>query len=124
MSYRRKPALGNYLVGQGHAHYGPGTSLTLLTRPVFAAPGLGCASCAGDCSSCSRKGMGLFETGFSPSDWGIGEWSVIGIGAYMLFSTLFTTGRAVKAVGRIPGERRKKKAARLRARASELTKKK
>ena len=78
--------------------------------------GLGCASCGGGC------GMGLFDGG--PSAWGGLEWGMLAVGAYMVASTVFTTGRAVRRVRAIPGERRRRKAAALRARANELSKKK
>jgi hypothetical protein len=58
------------------------------------------------------------------SSWGIAEWAVILGGAYVVGSVLFTTKRAASAVRRLPGERRKKRAAHYRKLASELTSKK
>jgi hypothetical protein len=81
--------------------------------------GMGCADCGGKC-----KGLGLFDSGADFTQWGAGEWAIAIVGGYMLVSTVFTTGRAVKSVRAIPGERRKRRAARLRAQANELTKKK
>jgi hypothetical protein len=104
-----------YVMGQGHEHLGPGTSMVQFVRG-----GLGCASCSGKCGSCG--GMGLFDSGMDVSGWGAVEWIVAGIGAYAVISTVFTTGRVARKVRAIPGERRKRKAARLRARAAELSK--
>jgi len=84
--------------------------------------GLGCGGNCG-CSDCS-KGMGLFDSGMDYTGWGFGEWAAIGLGVYILISLTFTTSRAGKAIARVPGERRKKKAAALRKRASELERKK
>ncbi|HXU76434.1 MAG TPA: hypothetical protein VN794_07690 [Methylomirabilota bacterium] len=67
--------------------------------------------------------MGLFDSGLDFSGWGAAEWAVAAVGGYALLSTVFTTHRAARRLKAIPGERRKRKAAALRARASELTKK-
>jgi hypothetical protein len=70
------------------------------------AKGLGCG-CAGIGCGCAgvgdftMDGTGLFGTGLFAGDistWGIGEWVVIILGGYMIFSTLFTTSRGVKRV--------------------------
>jgi hypothetical protein len=68
--------------------------------------------------------MGLFDEGFDPSTWGWEEWAVVVGGLYVAVSLLFTTKRAAGAVARMPSERRKRKAKRLRTQASQLTKKK
>lgn len=81
--------------------------------------GLGGCGCGGTCG-----GLGLFETGTDFTGWGWQEWALVGVGSYMLLSTLFTTQRAVSRVRALPGERRKRKAAKYRAMAAELTKKK
>ncbi len=113
-----------YIAGRGHQHTGPGTSMVQFVPPV-ARFGDGMGAC---CSGCSHggtcSGMGLFESGWDVSGWGWPEMLIAGLGAYMVLSTVFTTSRAVGKVRRLPGERRKRKAAALRARASELTKKK
>jgi hypothetical protein len=69
-------------------------------------------------------GLGLFETGFDVSGWGWPEILIVVLGGYVLISTVFTTSRAVSHVKAIPGKRRSAKAARLRAEAKELTRKK
>jgi len=143
-----------YLVGKGHEHMGPGTSMVQridwsrgdevqMNKAMRGiGPGLGCAGlgCAGvpefasDCRQMERYkgmgcgcrggcGLGLFDGGFDPATWGLPEWGVIAVGAYVLASTVFATGRAVRTVRAIPGERRKRKAAAYRAKALELTKK-
>jgi hypothetical protein len=68
--------------------------------------------------------LGLFDTGFDVSGWGWPEILIVVFGGYMVLSTVFQTGRAVRKVRAIPGERRKAKAARLRAEAAALTKRK
>jgi hypothetical protein len=112
-----------YLMGKGHTHYGPGTSFVQRidwTRPEeMRMEGMGCAGCG--CQNC--RGLGLFESGFDVSGWGPLEIGIVALGGYMLLSTIFTTGRAVSAVRAYPGKRRSKKAARLRAQALELTRK-
>ena len=82
--------------------------------------GLGCPDCGGTCN----KGLGLFDSGLDFNGWGFGEWAVLIIGGYALVSMLFTTSRGVSAVRRLPGERRKARAAAYRKKAAELTKKK
>src|SRR5216684_1345725 len=111
-----------YLVGQGHEHLGPGTSMvqridwtqdqesqllglgTVGGAPEFfgdcrsmggscaEGPGLGCACQKREC------GMGLFESGLDPSSWGWPEWLVIGLGGYVVTSVFFTGRRAVRQV--------------------------
>lgn len=120
-----------YIKGRGHTHYGPGTSMTQFLPPgagLGACESLGslrtcCDSCAAG-GSCGRgltgcgcggncnKGMGLFESGLDFSQWSGVEWTLVGIGGYMLLSTLFTTQRAARRVGE--GARR------VRARAGKI----
>jgi len=124
MSYRlgkSYPSMAGYLQGQGHMHYGPGTSMVQFVKPVF---GMGCACGSLKCGCGENLGLGLFDSGMDFTGWGWQEWAIIGLGGYVLLSTIFTTGRAVRKVKALPGERRKRKAARLRQEASELTKKK
>ena len=75
---------------------------------------------------CAQRcgGLGLFDTGFDVTGWGWPEILIVLFGGYMVLSTVFTTGRAVSHVKAIPGKRRSAKAARLRAEAKELTRKK
>lgn len=108
-----------YLVGKGSDVMGPGTSMVQRIgwdqAQESQSSGLGCAC---------NKGMGLFDGGMDVSTWGPMEWAAVVVGGYALASTVFATGRGVRAVRAIPGNRRKRKAASLRARANELTKKK
>jgi hypothetical protein len=139
--YGMQTSLGIYLPGQGHQHLGPGTSLVQHINwtqdQENMMRGFGCvAACGRSCApdmtnrglgcACDwgGKGLGLFDTGMDFSGWGPVEWGVVALGGYMVLSTVFTTGRAVSKVRALPGERRKKKAAALRARATELTRKK
>ncbi len=104
----------SYLLLPAHQP-GPGTE---LVQHIDWAPGL-----SGCCGSCESKGMGLFDSGLDISGWSWPEWGSIFAGLYVLISTVSTTHRAVKRVGAIPGNRRKAKAASLRKRADELTRK-
>jgi hypothetical protein len=100
-----------YMQGNGHTHYGPGTSLT-----QFLPVGMGgcetiqslqscCDSCSdgGSCGrglgcACENKGMGLFESGLDFSQWSYVEWTLVGLGSYMFLSTVFATSRGVDRV--------------------------
>lgn len=101
----------SYLLMPAHQP-GPGTE---LVQHIDWAPGLGC-----DCGC--KSGMGLFESGVDIAGWGWLEWGSIFAGAYMLISTVSTTHRAAKAIGAIPGQHRKRRAAAYRAKAAELSK--
>lgn len=80
--------------------------------------GLGC-----DCGlGWKPRGLGLFDSGVDFTGWGLGEWATILLGAYVVGSVLFTSKRAASRVARIPHERRKAKAKRLRAEATKLEK--
>jgi hypothetical protein len=84
-----------------------------LGREASAGLGCGCG-CGG--GGCAQRGMGqdagglfgsgLFAGGLDLSTWGIGEWAIVAIGAYMIFSTFSTTARAGSAVA---GYRRKRR---------------
>ena len=68
--------------------------------------GLGCAGLG--CGTCGLSGLtmdgtgvfgtGLFASGFNVSSWGAGEYAAVGLGLYMLASSLLTTRRAAKRV--------------------------
>ena len=131
--------MGMYLPGEGHNHFGPGTSMVQRINwttgqemqmaegfdPVGGLNGIGCcASCesGGKCES----GLGLFDT-MDVSTWGWGEWGIVIFGGYMVLSTLMTTTRGVKRVGRgikyvggAPGRSRKARAKKLRDEARRL----
>ena len=78
--------------------------------PVLYAPGRGFGSLSGCGCGCKGKGdcgthagMGLFESGLDWSQWGVGEWTAAGVGAYLtisLFGDLMRGGRAVKRATR------------------------
>lgn len=114
-----------YLVGQGHEHLGPGTSMVQFLGPQLEGAfngglgavggveeffgdcktmrggcaesrGFGCAGCGGKCKT--GCGMGLFDGGLDPSSWGWQEWAVVGVGGYVLTSIFFTGRRAVRQV--------------------------
>jgi hypothetical protein len=107
-----------YRMSEGQEHVGPGTStvqrINWTTGQEQELAGLGCASCGGTC------GLGLFES-LDPTTWGWQEIAIAVFGAWTLISLFSTTTRAVRTVRAYPGERRRKKAARLRLRASELS---
>ena len=78
-------------------------------NPVPSPGGMGCAGlcCGGSC------GLGLFDSGFDFSTWGVGEWAVAAGGLYLLFSVFSTTQRGTQAVGR--AIRRRRRTRKLRA---------
>jgi len=98
MSYRlgkSYPSMAGYLQGQGHMHYGPGTSMVQFVKPVF---GMGCACGSLKCGCGENLGLGLFDSGMDFTGWGWQEWLVVGLGGYVLVSTIFTTKRAARQV--------------------------
>lgn len=103
-----------YLVGKGHEHLGPGTSMvqrinwTVADQQRFdaARKGMGCSSCNG-----CAKGMGLFDSGIDFSGWGPVEWIIVAGGGYMLLSTVFTTQRAATRVRKGVRKMRRRRAA-------------
>jgi hypothetical protein len=64
--------------------------------------------------------MGLFDSGFDPTTWGIAEWLTILGGLYVVFSVFSTTKRAASGVAAIPGKRRRRRAAALEDQAAKL----
>lgn len=60
--------------------------------------GCGCAGLGCDCGlgQTGIFGTSLFESG-DPSTWGWGEWATVGVGAYIVFSVLFTTKSVARA---------------------------
>ena len=71
--------------------------------------GLGCAcggSCCGGMGGLTFDGTGLLGTGLfsgDASEWGASEYGVLALGAYMLYSMVFTTKAAARKVATIPG---------------------
>jgi hypothetical protein len=57
--------------------------------------GMGCG-CSG--LGCKCGGMGLFDSGMDPSGWGWPEMVIVGLGGYMVLSTLMTTKRAARSI--------------------------
>ena len=110
MAYRRMVGMGN------------GTVVPIVAPLDYQSPN-SCSYGLNGCG-CSSCGMGIFETGIDFSGWGWPEWTIAILGGYMVLSTVFTTKRAVSGIAKIPGERRKRKAAHYRKMASELTSKK
>lgn len=92
-----------YVVGKGHEHMGPGTSLVQRidwnpSQEAQVRQGFGCGKGLGGCGCGGRCGLGLFESGFDFSQWSGVEWALVAIGGYMLLSTMFTTRRAARRV--------------------------
>lgn len=76
-----------------------------IPPPTFIAPAeemglghLGCGCGCGGGAGCSQ-GMGqLFSSGLDLSGWGVGEWAIVAVGAYALYSIFFTSKQAVSSV--------------------------
>jgi hypothetical protein len=89
-----------YLVGQGHEHLGPGTSMVQRINWTGANEaqmrGLGCG-CKGLAGCPCSGGLGLFDS-LDFSTWGWPEWAILALGGYMVLSTVFTTQRATTRV--------------------------
>ncbi len=110
-----------YVAGKGHQHWGPGTSMTQMTKPgTFFGMGACCDSCAhgGGCSKgmgvFNSDGTGLFGSGifgdsvslFDVSTWTWHEWVTAFGAAYVLISVFSTTkrvGRGVRHAAGAPG---------------------
>ena len=90
-----------YLTSQQANIMGPGTGL--VQRYDFTQDegkrmqGLGCG-CKGLAGCPCGGGMGLFDSGMDPSGWGWPEMVIVGLGGYMVLSTLMTTKRAARRV--------------------------
>lgn len=98
-----------YVIGQGHEHLGPGTSMvqrinwTTGEEQRLDATPFGLGSCGGSCGcdgNCGmKKGLALFDSGIDPSTFGWQEWLIVGIGGYALTSMFFGTKRGIRAAG-------------------------
>jgi hypothetical protein len=89
----------------------------ILYTPGGGLSGLGGCGCGGTCGGCGDHhlhGMGLFDTGFDLTGWGIGEWAVAGVGLYTLFKIIGDTKRVTSSVKKSSRSR----AAKLRRRES------
>ncbi len=123
-----------YRVSQGHEHLGPGTSMVQRINWTgaqeqemrgfsgFQFPGAefasDCMAVSGTCAEgmmrglgcgCKGKcgkgcGLGFFDGGMDVSTWGPLEWGAVALGGYMVLSTVFTTGRAVRRVRALPDD--------------------
>jgi hypothetical protein len=99
-----------------------------IPPPTFIAPAeemgmgkLGCG-CGGACGGCGdhAHGMGqLFSSGLDLSGWGVGEWGIVAIGAFALYSVFFTSRAAASTVS-AASRRRASKARRKAALQAEL----
>jgi hypothetical protein len=66
-------------------------------------PGLGCGGscgCGGTCGKHDHAGLGLFDS-MDWTTWGLGEWTAIGIGTYVLMSIIGDTKRGVTRTRRV-----------------------
>ncbi len=68
--------------------------------------GLGCPGCGGSCGK-GILGLGLFDSGVDFTQWGIGEFAVLGVGAYLVLSLAGDTRRAATGVKRTLRRRRR-----------------
>lgn len=123
-----------YVVGKGHEHLGPGTSLvqrinwttgqeaqlsgmgSVFSFPEFAGgcsamnagcseKGLGCG-CSGKCGK--GCGLGLFDS-MDFTTWGVPEWGLIAVGGYLVLSMAGDTKRAVVGTRRAVRRRRSRR---------------
>jgi len=93
-----------YVMGTNADIPAPGTGLVQRysfdqaqsRRMAAANNGMGC-SCKG-MAGCPCGGLGLFDSGMDPSGWGLPEFGIVALGAFMLFSTFSTTKRAARRV--------------------------
>jgi len=115
----RQPAPGTELVERYYGGFGFGSYVAteqyaLTPAAASAIRGMGCAglACAGMGCGCAKgvgafgDGTGLLGSGLfvssSPSDWGVGEYVALGLGAFVLFS-VFDTGRRGVSTARRKG---------------------
>ena len=110
-----------YWAARGFQGYGP-----RIQYPRGAGmDGLGCGcGCGGGCGP--SYGMGqlfdtstLFSGGLDPSTWGPGEWLIVGLAGYVLYSVFSTTRRGAASL-RSSYQTSKRKAARRRELEGEL----
>lgn len=113
-----------YMIGRGHQHTGPGTSMVQFSLPVAGFKGMGaCGSCetraslGACCASCAKgsncsgscggglMGLGMFES-MDFTTWGLPEWAAIGVGAYLVLSLAGDTRRAATGVRKFRRRRR------------------
>ena len=117
-------------VSGSHGPETPGVGQYIPTQSFLMSPagqagirGLGCACGCGGCGCGQPGGMGtlgdgtgflgtglfngnglfgagLFEAGWDVTTWGPAEWAVMVIGGYVVFSTIWTTGKALEYGGR------------------------
>ena len=107
----------------GMGQYIPTQSYLMSSAGQAGIRGLGCACGCGACGCGQPGGMGtlgdgtgflgtglfngnglfgagLFEAGWDVTTWGPAEWAVMVIGGYVVFSTIWTTGKALEYGGR------------------------
>jgi hypothetical protein len=98
--------MGDYLVAKPGAYpqfLQPGLGSLLPASSQLPVEFLGAKGMNGGCGCCGVSGLtmdgtglfgtGLFAGGTDVSTWGYGEWGVLAVGFYMLFSTFSTTKR-------------------------------
>lgn len=76
----------------------PRSAHAMVAPILYPARGVGCG-CGGGCGgACHSAGLGLFDSGLDLSQWGVGEWAAVGLGAYLLVSAF---GDVKRVGGRI-----------------------
>jgi hypothetical protein len=96
---------------------GWGNGLTPSLAHSHGKKGMGCSCGCGGGSGCSENegmgaiGLGLFDSGLDISGWGIGEWSTVAVGGFLILKLFTGTKKAAKSY---------KKYKRRRARKSKL----
>jgi hypothetical protein len=86
----------------------------IYTPLARSGPGLSGCGCGGACGSCHSHagGLGLFDSGFDVSQWGVGEWVATAAIGYLSLKILGDVSRGArsvkKRVGKIGSKSRRK----------------
>ena len=88
-------------------------------QPAPILSGLGGCGCGGKCGGCGTHSHGVGQiTLFSSTDisqWGVGEWAAIAVGAFLLMKIVSGTKRTARSVKSYTRKRRKRAAAQAQA---------
>lgn len=116
MAYMRQYGLGEYdktgdwtweFYPPPYNFLAPADSVAIPAPVLYTRPrrsGLGGCACAGACGgsgACGdHSGLGLFESGFDVSQWGVGEWVAAAAISYLAVSIVGDLGRGAQRVQR------------------------
>ena len=91
----------------------------ILYTPSRGLSGCGCGGTCGGCGDDHSHGLGLFDSGFDLSGWGVAEWGTVAFGVYVLakvFGDAKRVGTKVRKVSRgVKAKRRKQLQAQMDA---------